>query len=164
MKRIFCVVCAAMVLAGCGAQETFETISDDIAEPVMVQMRGIELELPQDAVAAVMDSEETGALYLCNDFTLVIQTMAAGDLDRTVRGISGFGAEDVTMLRTQQQDADRYEWVWSAAGEGGDQLCRGVILDDGSYHYTLSVMADADVAGGLEKEWDGIFSSFRLDQ
>ena len=59
-------------------------------------------------------------------------------------------------------DADRYEFVWVSAGEKGDRLGRGVVLDDGSYHYCMSVLRDADNPKKSQVVWSDVFSSFSL--
>ena len=67
------------------------------------------------------------------------------------------------MIETAQAGAKRYVAVWTSAGEAGNQVGRCAILDDGSYHYVLSVMADEQDAGRLsEGVWKEIFASFRL--
>lgn len=164
MKRTLSLVMMLVMLSGCGAVETFETVADEVAEPVMAQMEGIQLEVPEDAAVTVMGRQDGDVIYLCDGFSLAVQTLQAGDLHGTIQAVSGFDADQVTVIRTQTQDVDRYDWVWSAAGEGGDQLCRAAVLDDGAYHYTLTAMADAGAAGALEQQWDEIFGSFRLDR
>lgn len=162
MKKLVVLLSMTLLLTGCGARETFETVSDNIVQSVMGQQRDVELNLPSHALAPVVNTDDGGKLYLCDGYVLTVQTLASGDLDRTVRSLSGFGAAQLTVMETASQDGKRYEWVWTSAGEGGDQMGRALVLDDGSRHYCLTVMADAQVAGVLEAEWSGIFSSFRL--
>ena len=162
MKKLGILLMVILLLTGCAAQETFETVSDNIVQSVMGQERQVELKLPSHASTPVVNSDDGGKLYLCDGYVLMVQTLSAGDLDRTVRSLSGFGASQVTLMETATQDAKRYEWVWTAAGEGGDQMARALVLDDGSRHYCLTAMADAQTAGVLEAEWSDIFSSFRL--
>ena len=162
MKKLGIILAIAFLLTGCGARETFETVSDNIVQSVMGQQREVELTLPSHALAPVVNSDDGSKLYLCEGYILTVQTLSAGDLNRTTRSLSGFGAEQLTVIETVSQDWKRYEWVWTAAGEGGDQMGRALVLDDGSRHYCLTAMADAQTAGTLEGEWSGIFSSFRL--
>lgn len=162
MKKLGILLLVVLLLTGCAARETFETVSDNIVQSVMGVEREVELKLPSHASAPVINSDDGGKLYLCDGYILTVQTLSAGDLDRTVRSLSGFGAEQVTVVETAAQDAKRYEWVWTAAGEGGDQMGRALVLDDGSRHYCLTAMADAQSAGVLEAEWSGVFGSFRL--
>lgn len=162
MKRFVCLVCVMLLLTGCAVAQTFETVSDDLVQPVMAQMREVVVTLPDHAAVAVMNEEDGGKLYLCDGYTLTLQTMVSGDMDTTVRTLSGFSPDSLTILKTQTDGVERNEWVWSAVGEGGDQLCRAVVLDDGAYHYCMTVMADAASAGSLEAEWDAVFECFGL--
>ena len=58
--------------------------------------------------------------------------------------------------------SDRYEFVWVSAGETGERLGRGVILDDGSYHYVMTVLRDAESTENSQIVWNDVFASFRL--
>lgn len=161
MKKYWWILCVVMLLTGCGAAETFETISDEMMEPVAAVQREFDLEMPEDAVMTVMESN-AGTLYLCEGYEISQQVFEAGDLDRTVQNVCGYQRDDLTLLETQSEGAIRYDFVWSTAGESGDQIGRAAILDDGSYHYVLSVMADAEQAGQLEPVWNELFDTFVL--
>ena len=162
MKKLGILLAMTLLLTGCGARETFETVSDNIVQSVMGQQREVELRLPSHALAPVVNSDDGSKLYLCDGYILMVHTLSAGDLNRTIRSLSGFEAAHLTLMQTADQDVKRYEWVWTSAGEGGDQMGRALVLDDGNRHYCLTAMADAQTAGVLETEWSGIFSSFRL--
>lgn len=144
----------ACILAGCGAEETFETIADEMVFHSAAPGR-ISLKLPEEAVLPVLETEE-GQLYICRDFEVAVQTFSGGDLDATVRKLCGFGAQDVQMLET---GSDRYEFVWSCAGETGDQVGRAVILSDGMYHYCVSAMAAESKAGEYQQIWSGMLET-----
>ena len=159
MRKLCSVALIALMLAGCSARETFETISDELIQPVSVQAREILLTLPPDAASPVSESEN-GQIYLCGDYDICCQTLESGDLDATVRSISGYGRENVTILETLQEDCKRYDFVWACAGETGDRLGRAAILDDGNYHYCLSVLGDADSAEAYRGIWQSLFDSF----
>ena len=107
----------------------------------------------------VMESDN-GRIYLCSDYEIYIQTLDGGDLSATVEAMSGFSADALTVMETTRDGMDRYEFVWASAGEGGDRLGRGVILDDGSYHYTMAVLRSADTEADRQISWDAVFSSF----
>ena len=161
MKKTLWILLAASLLCGCTAEETFETISDELLQPVMAQPREISVHLPDDALAPVLGWGGQ-QVYLSEDYEIVLETMDAGDLNATVRMVSGYDKEKLTILETQQQDVTRYEFVWASAGERGERLGRGVILDDGNYHYCLSVLRDADDAEKSQIVWNDVFSSFVL--
>ncbi len=161
MKKCWIAVLLALLLSGCAAQETFETISDDLAQSVMAQPRQITVTLPDNAVAPVLDSEGE-QVYLCEDYEIIVETLSAGDLEGTVAHLSGYDPAELTILQTRQGDADRYDFVWASAGENGERLGRAVILDDGSYHYCMSVLRDASTTETSQISWRDVFQSFAL--
>lgn len=157
MKKFWIWAFLPLVFTGCAAQETFETIADEQVLPVMAQPREISVELPEEAAVPVLENEEQ-QVYLCEDYEIIIETMASGDLTGTVRALSGYEKEQLTVLETQWQEVSRYEFVWAAAGEDGDRLGRAVILDDGNYHYCMTLLRDAD----SPMDPEDIFASFTL--
>lgn len=162
MKRCWMLLVLTLVLSGCGAQQTFETVSDVYDVPAMAQMQQVELSLPKDAAAASMENPDAGKLYLCDGYTLTVQTMEAGDLSRTLRQLTGYAKDQLTVIETQRGGITCYESVWSTAGEGGDHVGRAVILDDSHYHYAVTVMADCSAAGELTPVWQEILDSVKL--
>ena len=153
------LIMIALLLCGCGARETMETISDEPVQAVMASPREITVRLPDNAVAPVLE-QEAQQVYLSEDYEIVIETMASGDLDATIRSISGFDRQQLTVMETQWDDVSRYEFVWTATGERGHRLGRGVVLDDGTYHYCMSVLRDADAVSQVV--WRDVFASFSL--
>lgn len=162
MKKVWIVLILVLVLTGCSAQETFETISDLLDVSVMAQMQQIEVALPEEAAAPSMESPDAGRIYLCDGYTVTVQTMDGGDLNRTLQQLTGYEKDQLTVMQTSRDGVRRYECVWYAAGEGGDQMCRAMVLDDGSFHYAVTAMAAADDAGDLAKTWQTIFDSVKL--
>ena len=149
-------------LTGCSSQETFETVTDDYVQPVMAQMQQIMVSLPIDAAVTVLEEASAGTIYLCDGYTVTVQTTEAGDLQRTLKETTGFSEEDLRTIQTQHSGLTRTEGVWTAAGEQEDQLGRFAVLDDGNYYYILTCMADASRAGELQPVWQELFDSFRL--
>lgn len=156
-------ICIALcfLLAGCGSAETFETVCDEPAAPVMAMPRQISVELPGETALPVMENS-SGRVYICNDYEIILQTMESGDLEATFLTLSGLTGEELTVVETFADGVDRYEFVWAAAGEGGDCLGRGVVLDDGNYHYCLTVLREAEGREKSQINWDQVVSSFRL--
>lgn len=151
---------AALVLSGCSAP-TFETVGNVIhVSATQAPMREVTVNLPQDA--AVLTASGVDSIYTCNDYTMSLQVFPAGDLAATVTSLCGYSPQQLTMLESICGDHTRRDWVWTAAGENGDVLCRAAVLDDGNYHYSLCVMADAKIAGSLTEDWNALFASFCL--
>ena len=89
----------------------------------------------------------------------MLETCDSGDLSATIRALSGYEKGQLTILETRQGDCDRYDFVWTMAGETGDRLGRAAILDDGNYHYCMYAIRDQ---GNTNIVWRDVFSSFSL--
>ena len=158
MKKLL-VLMLMILLCGCGAQETFETVADEMVLPVLAQPREILLTLPEETLLPAMESDGR-TLYLCNGYDVAVQTVPSGDLDGTIREICGFGAEELTVMETTSGDCRCFEFVWTAATDFGEQVGRAQILDDGNYHYVLTAMASAEKALDYQEIWNGLFETF----
>lgn len=163
MMRKWCIILVlCMGLYGCAAQDTFETLGQVQHESNEVPVMGsIQVSLPESAAGEVF-SNEGNSCYECDGYTLTLQTFSSGNMEQTVRSISGFSPERLTIIESKIGKCKRYEWVWTAVGEGEDVLCRAMVLDDGNYHYCLTTMAAAHQAGTLQSEWNQVFASFTL--
>lgn len=162
MKRMLLVLMLVILLAGCRA-ETMETVEDVWEEAPVAEARQIRVSLPGEEALPVMESS-ADRLYLGEHYQIEVQTLPGGDLNRTVQTMSGLEPGDVTLMQTEQAGLTRYDFVWAAAGEEGDQLGRGAILDDGNYHYALSVLRSADDTATRQIHWDQVFSSFSAEE
>lgn len=162
MKKVVCLIFAMALLAGCQQPKDLETLSDSILQPELPQSKEIFLQLPEDAAKAVLEAAGTGTLYLCDGYSVAVQTLPAGNLDATLREVTGYGREKIQLWEKKEGNVSRFVCVWTAAGEGGDQMGKTTILDDGHYHYVLSIMSDAENAGELAETWQQIMDSFNI--
>ena len=158
VKRWIWMLFLAAMLCGCKAEETLETVSDEWMVPAMAQPREISVRLPENTVLPVME-QDGRKLYMGQNYEIMLETLASGDLNATICSVSGFEKEQLSILETRQADADRYDFVWTTTGEGGERLGRAVILDDGNYHYCMTVLRDAEESVVV---WQDVFSSFAL--
>ncbi len=161
MKNVVWILMICLLFTGCDEASTFETISDEIIQSVMAQPREVYLELPEESAMPAMQTD-SGKLYMCEDYDILLQTMESGDLEKTVRSVSGFEMSDLTFIQTASGEIDRYEFVWTSSEESGQQICRGTILDDGNYHYVLTTNISADLILEYQEIWNGLFESFKL--
>ena len=159
MRKFGWILAFVLMLSGCGSTETLETLADVPAEGTMPQPREIWVSLPEQSSLPVMESEN-GSLYFCEDFEVSLQTLEAGDLNRTSQTLSGYEQDDLTVIETSRDGIDKYEFVWTMAGEMGHRLGRATVLDDGAYHYCMTVLWDAEKTEDLQIVWSEIFSSF----
>ena len=159
--KIILLMLLAVLLAGCGKTEVYETVNDEMVQSVSAQPREILFDLAQEPVMPAMESD-SGTLYLCGDFDVLVHTCQSGDLQNTVKEVSGFLPEELTVIQTGNGEVDRYEFVWTSATDLGQQIGRATVLDDGAYHYILSATVDAELIEEYQEIWNGIFESFQL--
>ncbi len=164
MLKKFGILCLLVLfLSGCNAVPAWETLGNISHQSPTEPIRAvIQLSLPADAAQNTFRGEDN-TMYLCEDYTISLQTFSSGDLSATVRRLTGYDAKQLTVLETVSGSAKRYDLIWTAVSDQGDILCRGAVLDDGNYHYTLSVMAESSLTGKLSEEWNQLFGSFRLE-
>lgn len=160
MKRFVLILALACLLAGC-APADYETMADEYLEPEQKAAAEMVAVLPPDATVMTMEGGES--IWLCDGFTLSMQTLAAGDLDATLRQVTGYGKDQLAVMTRQSEGLKRHECSWVCAGEGGDQVGRTVILDDGEYHYVLSLLTDAEKVSSLKEDWGRILETVSLD-
>lgn len=159
MKKLCLLVILAVLLCGCQAAPTFETLEDVYNEQTMEDPLEIGVSLPD---SATMIRSGSNRLYLCDGYDVTVEVMAAGDLNRTMQSLTGFAADALTMVQTSVSEMQRYECVWTSAGEGADQVGRAMVLDDGSYHYCVTLTATSEQAGKLQEVWNDLMNSITL--
>jgi hypothetical protein len=161
MKKPWILLAIGMVLCGCAVEDTLETVADEMVQQVMAEPKEVLLTLPEEAVLPAMESEN-GVLYICREFDVSVQTLEGGDFSKTLQTISGYSPEELTVVQTINGDCTRYDFVWTSAGELGEQVCRGCILDDGTYHYSVTAMTDAAMYEEYREIWNGMFETLGL--
>ena len=164
MKKLWILLMAGALIAtsGCMAPDAYETMNDMYLQGSVPAAGKLTMLLPVEAAALTMEGE-TGAVYVCDGYTVTLHTCEAGDLEATLRTVTGYDRENLSLMERMDEGMKRYECVFTAAGEGGDQVGRAVILDDGNYHYTMTLLADAAAAGALTDVWQNILSSVRVN-
>lgn len=161
MKKLIVLLLLTSMLLGCGAEETFEVVEDVIpVEPVAAPMQ-FYVSLPDNVVTPTFQ-DDSGELYVCQGYTISKQILPSGDMERTVQTLTGLSQEDIQIIETFYEDSDRYDMVWTAAGEEGLQLGRACILDDGNYHYVLSTLTEEAAADDLRDTLQDMYDSCKL--
>ena len=161
MKQAILILLLTTLLCGCGARETAETVDDTLETDVPVIRREIQVELPGEAAIPTMETEGS-RYYICDGYEISLETFPSGDVQKAIETISGFDPSRLTVVKTRQQEADRYDFVWTAEGEQGGRLGRASILDDGNFLYTLSVLRDQENKENSQVVWRTVFESFEL--
>lgn len=160
MKKCWTIL-LALLLAGCSAEPTFETLGNTYDQTVSAPVQQILVELPDSAQVPALQSDGD-TLYFCDDMTVSLQTLDGGDLNRTVRTVTGYEKDELQLMVSYAPEGKCYECVWTAAGEGQMQVGRARIIDDGSYHYAVSVMVPEKKAGQLQQTVQSVLDSFRV--
>lgn len=160
MKKLVVILALMFLLSGC-TEDVFETIGDQNDVVVMATPAAVLVDLPSSAASPVMEGAY-GKLYFCDGYELAIETHQAGDLNATLRNLTGFGKDELQLIQTLRCGVPCYESTWCAAGDTGDQVGRIMVLDDGNYHYCISFMADADEAAACTAEWQSVLDSLAL--
>ena len=161
MKK-WLILALAVLLCGCAKTE-YETMADEYTPLPPEEKARMVLNFSGEQEVSGLEGTDSESIYFCDGFTLTKQTLEAGDLDKTLRAVTGYSRENLSIMTQTQDGCKRYDFVWSCAGEGGDQVCRGSILDDGSYHYVVTAMASQEKAGELRATWNELFASFTVN-
>ena len=162
MKKWMVMVMLAVLLQGCAAREVFETVDDEYGPVMLPAAAQISLHLPDEQAQVVMENEDNQIIYLYEDYCVCIETVYAGSLSQTLKKVTGFDLEELTVLQTLTDGCQRYQCVWTSAGEGGEQVGRACVLDDGNYHYVVSVMGSEETSGELTEVWQDLLDSFDI--
>jgi len=161
MKKLIYVLPVLVLLTGCAVQETFETVADIYEITAVQSSYKLALDFPEEASAYTMKTED-GALYECEGYSLCTQSIPGDSIDKTLEKLTGYRKDALSVIQTQSGEFQRYDFAWAVAGEGVQQICRGVILDDGTVHHAVTVMADYDRAGELLETWQKLLGSAHL--
>jgi len=162
MKKMMIVGLLALLLQGCAAQEVFETVDDEYKSVMLPAAAQISLHLPDEQAQVVMENEDQQIIYLYEDFCVSVQTTYAGSIGQTLKDVTGYDMEKLTVMQTLTDGGQRYQCVWTSAGEGGDQVGRACVLDDGNYHYVVTVLGSEDSAGEMTDVWQDMLNSFDI--
>lgn len=162
MRKVLLLCMLTLLLTGCKAQETFETVEDVTPVQPVASPQQFFAALPDAAATPTFQDDNGGELYVCQDYTISKQILDSGDLEKTVQTLSGKSTEDLQILKTKQDGCDRYDFVWTSAGEDGLQLGRACVLDDGNFHYALTTMTQEESAEALRDTLQDMFQSCSL--
>lgn len=162
MRKVWILLLLVLFLTGCGTQETFEILEDEIPALEVHTPQQFFVSLPEEAATPTFQDDTGSELYVCEGYTVSKQIVEGGDMEKTVRTLTGKGQEELQILKTMTDTWNRYDFVWTSAGEEGLQLGRACILDDGNYHYILSTLAEENRAGQLREAFSDMYESCKL--
>ena len=116
MKKLCILLLAIFLLTGCAEEIVYETISDGIETPTLPSPLEIMVTLPEGANSPVFSNTDAGKLYECEDCSVTIQTVEAGDFSGLIRDITGYSQENLQILESTQAGMPCYQTVWTSAG------------------------------------------------
>ena len=160
MKKICLVLLVGLLLSGC-SWDKLEVVKDGLVTTPAAASYHLELQLPEGSTAPVMEADGA-SIYFCDDFSVSVQKLSGGDLDKTIIGLTGMDLDRTAVLKTKKDNFDCYRLVWSSAGEGTEMTCWALVLDDGIAHHAVTVMADHRLAGDLKDQWNAILNTAQL--
>lgn len=152
MKKFIWILVAALGLSGCVnvTEPVMETVVDEIVEPAAAEPKPMAVWLPDDAAAMTMANGEGEQCYTWGDCELRLQTLDGGDIQATLRKLTGQDPQTLTVMEYERDGLQLYQTVWSMTGEEGITLGRCMVADDGSYHYCISLTSPENTDVGEE--------------
>lgn len=162
MKKLCLLLFVLMLLTGCGKNKDYETRLSSCAEVAVPSPGIIDICVPDELSAPVMSTQGGDRIYIADDYEVSVQTMTGGDLSATLKNCTGYDMDRLTVMQTQENGMKRYDCAWTSAGEGTQDIGRITVLDDGYYHYVLSVTADADGADAFLSAWQQLSDSMQV--
>lgn len=161
MKKALVMVVMGLLLTGCTVQKDLETVRDDGLVYQNADSFQLHISLPEDASLASMATENASICY-CDDYSVVMQKLPGGDVERTITELTGMSPDRLTVIKLESDGKQVYRFSWSAMGEEALENCSCMLLDDGQYHHAVTMMADYRKSSDLHNEWQSIFDSVKL--
>ena len=156
--RWWMVALCVMMLTGCSAKPVWETVEDVIPADVQrVQSYEISLDLPLTYLGGSGDD----CLYQSGSVEVQTTAFYAADLDAAVRQLSGFSAEQLSIVKTLRDTLPEYQFAWYSETEEGGRLFRADLMMDGTACYAV-VCSAAETSEGFHEQARTVFSAFML--
>ena len=152
----------SVTLCACSGAETFEVISDNVVEYPAPTPAKVQLKIPDDAALSVMNSSE-GQSYEGDHYQIIVQTYPSGNLDQTLQLLTGYHKDQLKIMEISEENLSKYLCAWSSVSDEGELVGRCAVLDDGRYHYCLSVLVDAQMSGEIREDIDALFADYSLE-
>ena len=90
MKKLWIIAACVFLLSGCAQPENLETVADPVVTPEIPEPMAAVFNTPLEAVQQTVAEETAGQLYICDGYTLTLQTVPGGDIQQTLRNATGF--------------------------------------------------------------------------
>lgn len=163
-------VILSLFLAGCAkeAPMVWETVNDSIpvqsTEPLSDYR--ITFAVPEDAVLQTAGVEQGPMLYAGKngDYEIMTQRLESDSIQTVAKEISGFRFDELSPMRWEEFDMERYDFVWSSAEDGGQMVHRAAVLEDNGAYYVLTFSVQEDAVGDCQEKIQSVFSTLGLNE
>jgi hypothetical protein len=159
----------ALLLAGCAAEPTWETVNDTIEDAATVAALGEEpyqiiFSVPMDAVLETFSQSDTRTVYTQADGEYEIEAMVlpTASIDEVVAELTGFAPDAVQTIKTERFSMPEYRFVWYSSSDEGGYLCRASVLTDAEYSYALVFSAREETGTTYRDCMNEVMDSFGL--
>lgn len=168
MRSVFVSMLAlvlCVLLCACLANvPVWETVDDEA--PLAAQSRrasSIVFSVPEDAVCQSLSPDGADTLYEAADGSYEIMTsITPQSPEAAIEALTGFCADDLSILTTTRCGLPEYQFVWSALDDEGERVYRAAMLCDELYCYTLCFSRPASAGSSCDAIQTRIFSSLGL--
>lgn len=158
--RKLAIVLLALMLSGC--TDAYETVMDDHFVPERVEAGTVSFLLPEQASVYTMEDDAEAKLWLLEDYQISTYVHPSGDIESTIRTLTGYERNVIAPICLEMGNVTRYECTWTTADGEGQQMNRAMILDDGNYHYALCLQGSAEASADYADEWNQIMASVSI--
>jgi len=163
--KILSLVVVCLLLTGCSAP-VWETVEDVVpAVPVSSWLEdaySVQFGLPSSV--ELLEEREDWKVYGTRDGELEIETRTflTSCPESAVRTVSGFEAEELTILQTSRFGLPEYQFAWVAQTEQGSRLYRADLVLDETDCYAVICSRPESAGNDHDTEIRQVFSSFGL--
>lgn len=164
MRKV-CLALVFLMLSGCAAP-VWETVEDKV--PVLPVASWLEnaytVQCGVPSGVELLEQREDWQVYGTADGELEVETRTflASSLNSAVKTLSGYQADELTILRTSRFGLPEYQFAWVSQTEQGSRLYRADLVLDDTACYAV-VCSRPEAAGNRhDREIRQVFSSFGL--
>ena len=171
MKKAVAVILllGVLTLVGCAAKQepVWETVEDG-GEVRQASYLGeaytMMFDVPQDAVLQTFSGEPGKAVYeqADGDYTILSEVLLCADADEAIRRVSGFDADQLSVIETNRFGMPEYQFAWYAGGDEGGRIYRADVLVDDLYCYALTFSVREGLGSFYDTTEKQVFASYSL--
>ena len=163
--RLIGLVMAFLLLSGCSVP-VWETVED--TQPVVAVSSWLQdaytVQFGVPETVDLLEQKEGWQLYGTADGSLEIETrtfLVSGP-DSAVKAVSGFEAEQLTILQMSRFGLPEYQFAWVSQTEQGSRLYRAELVLDGTKCYAVICSRPEEAGDSHDQAIRQVFSSFGL--